>query len=289
MRLKAQEGEEWIHTMNMAVLNRAPSACAQPFDVEKDDLREALGDIGRRLYRSRTLREAEAALDEVKLLLGVPWAVWNADTAPPSSCPEAVAYCERSGWSPEIMELWKDRHVPLKTQFYIRCRFEHLPFVTVFDRKPKRRISSKYSQIDELLRIMGISTMLTVPIHLPKGQIAMLTWAGELKKEALEALLPEISGELLAIGHYFMRIYRDQLGYSWAASEELSRLTPREWDCLRTLAQGYREAEVANLLGILKSTVRFHLHNVVRKFGCKNRTQAVALAAQLGVLGPIGP
>jgi DNA-binding CsgD family transcriptional regulator len=248
-----------------------------------------LGDIGRRLYRSRTLREAEAALDEVKLLLGVPWAVWNADTAPPSSCQEAVAYCERSGWPPEIMELWKDRHVPLKTQFYIRCRFEHLPFVTVFERKPKRRISSKYSQIDELLRIMGISTMLTVPIHLPKGQIAMLTWAGELKKEALEALLPEISGELLAIGHCFMRIYRDQLGYSWTASEELSRLTPREWDCLRTLAQGYREAEVANLLGILKSTVRFHLYNVVRKFGCKNRTQAIALAAQLGVLGPIGP
>src|SRR6266403_2025772 len=198
MRLKAREGEEGegMHTMNMALLSRAPSACAQPFDVEKDDLREALGDIGRRLYRSRTLREAETALDEVKLLLGVPWAVWNADTAPPSSCPEAVAYCERSGWPPEIRELWKDRHVPLKTQFYIRCRFEHLPFVTVFDRKPKRRISSKYSQIDELLRIMGISTMLTV---------------------------------------------------------------------------------------------RFHLHNVVRKFGCKNRTQAIALAAQLGVLGPIGP
>jgi DNA-binding CsgD family transcriptional regulator len=179
--------------------------------------------------------------------------------------------------------------VPLKMEFYIRCRFEHLPFVTVFDRTAKRRISSKYSQIDELLRIMGISTMLTVPIHLPKGQIAMLTWAGERKKEVLEALLPEVSGELLAIGHCFMRIYRDQFGYSGAATEELSRLTPREWDCLRTLAQGYREAEIANVLGILKSTVRFHLHNVVRKFGCKNRTQAIALAAQLGVLGPIGP
>jgi DNA-binding CsgD family transcriptional regulator len=91
------------------------------------------------------------------------------------------------------------------------------------------------------------------------------------------------------MGHYFMRIYRDQLGYSRAADEELSRLTPREWDCLRTLAQGYREAEIADVLGILKSTVRFHLNNVVRKFGCKNRTQAIALAAQLGVLGPIGP
>ena len=275
--------------MNMALLDRAPLVRAQPFDPEKDELREALGDIARRLYRSRTLQEAEAALEEVKLLLGVPWAVWNADTAPPSSCPEAVAYCERSGWSPEIMELWKNRHVPLKMQFYIRCRFEHLPFVTVFNRNQKRRASSKSSKIDELLRAMNISTMLTVPVHLPKGQIAMLTWAGERKKEALEALLPEISGELLAIGHYFMRIYRDEHGYSDAASEELSRLTPREWDCLRTLAQGYREAEIAELLGILKSTVRFHLLNVVRKFGCKNRTQAVALAAQLGVLGPIGP
>ena len=275
--------------MNTALLSREPSMRVQPFEVENDDLREALGNIARRLYRSHTLQEAEAALDEVKLLLGVPWAVWNADTAPPSSCPEAVAYCERAGWPPEIMELWKDRHVPLKTEFYIRCRFEHLPFVTVFDRTAKRRISSKYTQIDELLRLMGIATMLTVPVHLPKGQIAMLTWAGDRKKEALEALLPEVGSELLAIGHCFMRIYRDHLGGSWAASEELSSLTPREWDCLRTLAQGYREDEIANLLGILKSTVRYHIHNVVRKFGCKNRTQTIALAAQLGVLGPIGP
>ena len=87
--------------VNMALLSRTPSVCAQPFDVEKDYLREALGEIGRRLYHGRTLHEAEAALDEVKLLLGVPWAVWNGDTAPPSSCPEAVAYCERSGWPPQ--------------------------------------------------------------------------------------------------------------------------------------------------------------------------------------------
>ena len=275
--------------INMASISRTRPARVESLDDERDDLREALGTIARRLYRGHTLDEAEAALEEVKALLGAPWAVWSSDTAQPSSCPEAVTYCERTGWPPEIMYLWKDRHVPLKMQFYIRCRFEHLPFVTVFERKAKRRISSKYSQMDEQLRVMGISTMLTVPIHLPKGQIAMLTWAGDRNKEALEALLPDISGELLAIGHCFMRIYRDQLGHSEAAGEELSRLTPREWDCLRTLAQGYREAEIASLLGILKSTVRFHLHNVVRKFGCKNRTQAIALAAQLGVLGPIGP
>jgi DNA-binding CsgD family transcriptional regulator len=278
-----------MQMMNTALLDRAPAASSNSFNTGKSDIREAYGDIASRLYHGSTLADAEAALEEVKLLLGAPWACWSADISQPSTCPEAVEYCENSGWPREIMDLWKNRHVPLKMQFYVRCRFEHLPFTTVFDRKPKRRISSKYSQLDELLRTMGISTMLTVPIHLPKGQIAMLTWAGERKQEDWDALLPVIGGELLGIGHYFMRAYMGEFGYSSAAIEELSRLTPREWDCLRTLAQGYREAEIADLLGILKSTVRFHLHNVVRKFGCKTRTQAIALAAQLGVLGPIGP
>jgi DNA-binding CsgD family transcriptional regulator len=71
-------------------------------------------------------------------------------------------------------------------------------------------------------------------------------------------------------------------------NEEKARLTVREWDCLRMLAQGYREAEAAELLNISKSTLRFHIENVVRKFDCKNRTQAVAIAAQLGLLGPVG-
>ena len=70
--------------------------------------------------------------------------------------------------------------------------------------------------------------------------------------------------------------------------DERSRLTPREWDCARTLAQGYREAEIADIIGISKLTVRYHLDNIVKKFGCKTRAQAIALLAQLGLLGPIG-
>ena len=46
--------------------------------------------------------------------------------------------------------------------------------------------------------------------------------------------------------------------------------------------------EIAEVTGISKSTVRFHLDNVVEKFGCRDRIQAVAIAAQLGLLGPVG-
>ena len=52
-------------------------------------------------------------------------------------------------------------------------------------------------------------------------------------------------------------------------------------------AQGCREAEVASLIGMAQTTVRYHLDNVIRKLDASNRTHAVAIAAQLGILGPI--
>ena len=252
------------------------------------DISRRLRRISKVLFHTQHLEEAEEALDETKDILGLRWACWTPDTSQPSSCKEAIHYCVSRGWPESAMEIWQDRGIPLKTSIYIRCRFEHLPFATNMDARGKQRVSSKWSRLDDSLRSMGISTMLTVPVHLPKGQVGMITWGGSPDSD-LVPMLGEISGELLAIGNYFMRVYGNRQGYSLSAAEELSKMTPREWDCLRTLAQGYREAEIADILGILKSTVRYHLHNVILKFGCKNRTQAIALAAQLGLLGPIGP
>jgi DNA-binding CsgD family transcriptional regulator len=275
--------------MTTVLLDRVRSTRQSSNDCHIEEISKNLRDIARRLYDLRSLPVAEEALDETRDILGLPWACWNSDTSRPSSCPEAIQYGYSRGWPHEAMDLWQDPHVPLKMSMNIRCRSEHLPFVTELGKKIKQRVSSKYSRLDEALRKMGMPIMLTVPIHLPKGQVGMIGWNGALDKKTVEGMLSTISGDLLAIGHHFMRVYREQSGYSPAAAEELSHLTPREWDCLRTLAQGYREAEIADILGILKSTVHFHLHNVIRKFGCKNRTQAIALAAQLGILGPIGP
>ena len=102
-------------------------------------------------------------------------------------------------------------------------------------------------------------------------------------------MIAGLEGDLLALGYHFMRIVRHELGGETRVAEERSRLTPREWDCIRTLAQGYREVEIGDLMGISKVTVRFHLDNVVHKFGCRTRSQAVALLGQLGLLGSIGP
>jgi len=254
-----------------------------------NETREALEAILADLRAATDLKAGEVALDAVAGLLGLPWACWVPDTSHPYELPQMDAFARAHGWPDELLKLWWSRHAALKMPFYIRCRFEHLPFLVPLDhRHHLDRASREQTQITELIHGMGVKTLLVVPLHLSKGQVAIVVWAGNRKMDELTPILEGIEGDLLAIGHRFMRIVCHSLNSHVNEVNERSRLTPREWDCVRTLAQGYREAEIAHLIGIKKATVRFHLDNVVNKFGCRTRAQAVAMLGQLGVLGPIG-
>ena len=256
---------------------------------EVSEAREALEGILADLRAATNLKAGEAALDAVAVLLGLPWACWVPDTSHPYELPQMDAYARAHGWPDELLKLWWSRHAALKMPFYIRCRFEQLPFLVSLDHRHQfDRASREQTQITELIHRMGVTTLLVVPLHLSKGQVAIIVWAGNRKVDELTRVLTGIEGDLLAIGHRFMRIASHSLNSVSDGVNERSRLTPREWDCVRTLAQGYREAEIASLIGIKKATVRFHLDNVVDKFGCKTRAQAAALLGQLGLLGPIG-
>jgi DNA-binding CsgD family transcriptional regulator len=266
-------------------------ACAviDPLVGEVSEARGGLEGILSGLRAATDLKAGEAALDAVAGLLGLPWACWVPDTSHPYELPQMDAFARAHGWPDELLKLWWSRHAALKMPFYIRCRFEQLPFLVSLDHRHQLdRVSREQTQITELIHRMGVTTLLVVPLHLSKGQVAIIVWAGNRKVEVLTRVLTGIEGDLLAIGHRFMRIASHSLHSTDNGVNERSRLTPREWDCVRTLAQGYREAEIANLIGIKKATVRFHLDNVVDKFGCKTRAQAVALLGQLGLLGPIG-
>jgi DNA-binding NarL/FixJ family response regulator len=56
------------------------------------------------------------------------------------------------------------------------------------------------------------------------------------------------------------------------------RLTRREQEILRLLAEGYSNAQLARLLWVTEQTIKFHLSNVYRKLEVKNRTEAARWA-----------
>jgi DNA-binding CsgD family transcriptional regulator len=62
------------------------------------------------------------------------------------------------------------------------------------------------------------------------------------------------------------------------------RLSGREVEILRLIAQGKRTKEVANILFVSKRTIDYHLANAYLKLGVSNRIQAILLASKMGLI-----
>ena len=72
----------------------------------------------------------------------------------------------------------------------------------------------------------------------------------------------------------FPRAVRQAAGQT---TELLGRLTGRERDVLRLLADGLMNAQIAERLSVQESTVKFHIQNIFQKLGVTNRTEAAQI------------
>lgn len=67
-------------------------------------------------------------------------------------------------------------------------------------------------------------------------------------------------------------------------AEAAEALTPRELEVLQRMARGLQNKEIAAELVIAERTVKFHVSSIMSKLGAGNRTEAVSLAAQRGLI-----
>lgn len=65
-----------------------------------------------------------------------------------------------------------------------------------------------------------------------------------------------------------------------AEGEPVARLTPSEQRVLEALARGLSNKAIATELWLTQQTVKFHLTNIYRRLGVKNRTEALRYAYQ---------
>lgn len=82
------------------------------------------------------------------------------------------------------------------------------------------------------------------------------------------------------------------VGFTPAAEAGTRRsLSRREYEVLQLIAGGMENQAVANELYVSVETVRTHVKNILRKLRARDRTHAVSLAYQAGLLsgGTVGP
>jgi two-component system, NarL family, response regulator len=82
-------------------------------------------------------------------------------------------------------------------------------------------------------------------------------------------------------GHeYFPRSIRNIV----PAKLNRSALSPRELDILRLIVKGLNNQEIADALNITRGTVKWHVNIILRRLDVNDRTQAVVVAAQRGIV-----
>ncbi|MGK5631056.1 LuxR C-terminal-related transcriptional regulator [Streptomyces sp. URMC 123] len=68
---------------------------------------------------------------------------------------------------------------------------------------------------------------------------------------------------------------------------ELDRLTPRELQIFRLVAQGLTNQQIADELFLSEATVKSHFNRICRKLVLRNRVDAVILAYEIGIVGAV--
>ena len=83
-------------------------------------------------------------------------------------------------------------------------------------------------------------------------------------------------------------VFNSAPGQELSAPPDLPQfgITPREYEVLLLLAQGYSNQEIADRLFVSLNTIKTHLANLFSKLDVQRRTQAIEKARLLGLLPP---
>jgi DNA-binding NarL/FixJ family response regulator len=84
------------------------------------------------------------------------------------------------------------------------------------------------------------------------------------------------------------RMLRAIRSVPWAAGADAppaQRLTERELEVLRLMAEGYTNREISSALHLVEGTVKNHVSTILLKLSARDRTNAVLRALHLGILG----
>jgi DNA-binding NarL/FixJ family response regulator len=105
------------------------------------------------------------------------------------------------------------------------------------------------------------------------------------RRSLIAAVRAVAEGDILLDADVMRRLVVDHFpaGPTSQARAVLARLTPRETEVLRAVAQGMSNAEIAASLGLGEATVKTHVAKLLEKLAVRDRVQLAVLAHTTGI------
>ncbi|GIV78561.1 MAG: DNA-binding response regulator [Litorilinea sp.] len=173
---------------------------------------------------------------------------------------EALALCERLQPDVILMDLMMPRMDGAAATQAIRARYPHIQVVALTSFKEDELVQAalKAGAIGYLLKNVSADEL---------AQAIRAAYAGR------PTLAPEAAEALIHNARNADRLPPGQV------------LTEREREVLALMVEGLNNSEIAERLVVSRSTVKFHVSNILSKLQANSRTEAVAVALQRKLVG----
>lgn len=237
-------------------------------------MEDLLRDAGERIHR---LGEA-MALPRVAA-----WA--NLATAAPVAGVDGQPMPSQFRFTDKAQDYWREPDLALRNAVVamVRCLAE--PFFYDGERIGGwRPLDVDQALLDRMKRRdYGVRNAIVAPVHLPRGVIGAVVWATGDPGLEVGAVFQKHAAEAQIEALRFLTLCDARSGGSRPVGDV--HLTRREIQCLKLMAAGKTDGEVAAILGLATPTVRFHLKNAGTKLGREGRLRIVRAAGALGYIG----
>jgi DNA-binding CsgD family transcriptional regulator len=251
-----------------------------------DALDDAIDDI----LNCRDLLTAARVLRSMGDRLGSRWVAAVEDYSSPNIilAENGTALAGIFGWEADFIGVWVDKRLTLSNPVGQACRFATRPFAwhTSSIWHKWNSLTKAQQRTLDFIRRNGSQCGISIPVHRPRGRVGSVDLVHDALDLDLEGLLRRHSGQLMLFGHYFLDLVYRKHGEN-LDSAELTTLSEREIECLTWVALGKTDVEIGEIMGRSPTTARFHVEKAIKKLGATGRTQAAAMASQLGLIGPV--
>ncbi len=160
------------------------------------------------------------------------------------------------------------------------CRYQAEPFWGNEGRSLNSRFPSAEMEkidLDWVWTTPGTRAFLTVPVHMPLGQVGFVTFITEKADFDFEAVVDELAPLSREFVTNYVRISMPR-----KRGEHCEPLLAREIECLSWAFYGKTDRDIAEITGRSYATVRFYISSAGLRLGTVNRAQTLAKAAALG-------